>query len=150
MHYTRGAGRSVRSPGTSGTTARPSGPISTGGWPASAGGRYRTRSGCSSTTAGRGWRRTRICGRCRRVAALGYRAPYPSFTRGLRSRGLRPHCEPCHPAAKRPVAVIEHPPAQEVPWDWLEVNKLTSDGRLAVRIVGGQDPATGLEPRTAN
>jgi hypothetical protein len=74
----------------------------------------------------------------------------PSFTRGLRSRGLRPPCEPCHPAAKRPVAVIEHPPAQEVPWDWLEVNKLTRDGRLAVRIVGGQDPATGLEPRTAS
>jgi transposase len=55
------------------------------------------------------------------VTALGFAGSYPSFTRALRARGLRPHCEPCHPAAKRPVAVIEHPPAQEVQWDWLEL-----------------------------
>ena len=32
------------------------------------------------------------------VTALGYAGSYPSFTRGLRARDLRPACEPCHPA----------------------------------------------------
>ena len=43
------------------------------------------------------------------VTALGYDRSYPSFTRSLRLRGVRPVCEPCHPAKGRPVAVIEHP-----------------------------------------
>jgi len=51
------------------------------------------------------------------VTALGYDRSYPAFTRALRARGLRPHCEPCHPAKDRPVAVIEHPPADETQWD---------------------------------
>jgi transposase len=55
------------------------------------------------------------------VTALGYPGSYPSFTRGLRAGGLRPACEPCHPGKGRPVAVIEHPSAQEVQWDWLEL-----------------------------
>ena len=29
------------------------------------------------------------------VAGLGYDRSYPTFTRQLRARGLRPHCEPC-------------------------------------------------------
>ena len=44
------------------------------------------------------------------VVKLGYDRSYPSFTRALRSRGLRPACEPCHPTKGRPAAVIEHPP----------------------------------------
>jgi len=31
------------------------------------------------------------------VVKLGYERSYPSFTRALRLRGLRPACEPCHP-----------------------------------------------------
>ena len=41
------------------------------------------------------------------VTALGYDRSYPSFTRALRLRGVRPVCEPCHPAKGRPVAVID-------------------------------------------
>jgi transposase len=52
---------------------------------------------------------------------LGYDRSYPTFTRQLRSRGLRPACEPCRPARDRPVAVIEHPPGEEVQFDWLEL-----------------------------
>ena len=52
------------------------------------------------------------------VTALGYDRSYPTFTRQLRGRGPRPHCEPCHPATGRPVAVIEHPPGDETQWDW--------------------------------
>jgi hypothetical protein len=46
---------------------------------------------------------------------LGYDRSYPTFTRALRTRNLRPHCEPCRPAKDRPVAVIEHPPGDETP-----------------------------------
>src|SRR4051794_24335611 len=55
------------------------------------------------------------------VVALGYDLSYPSFTRGLRTRRLRPACEPCRPAKGRPVAIIEHPAGEETQWDWLEL-----------------------------
>jgi transposase len=47
------------------------------------------------------------------LVELGYDRSYPTLTRALRARGLRPACEPCRPARDRPVAVIEHPPGEE-------------------------------------
>jgi transposase len=55
------------------------------------------------------------------VLALGYDRSYPTFTRQLRARALRPACEPCKPATGRPVGIIEHPPGAETQWDWLEL-----------------------------
>ncbi len=55
------------------------------------------------------------------VVKLGYERSYPSFTRALRLRGLRPACEPCHPTKGRPAAVIEHPAGEETQWDWVEL-----------------------------
>ena len=55
------------------------------------------------------------------VVALGYAGSYPSFTRGLRARALRPHCEPCQASAGRDHAIIEHPPGDETQFDWLEL-----------------------------
>ena len=52
---------------------------------------------------------------------LGFALSYPTLTRQIRSRGLRPACEPCRPATGRAVAVIEHPPGEETQWDWLEL-----------------------------
>jgi transposase len=52
---------------------------------------------------------------------LGYDRSYPTFTRALRTRNLRPHCEPCRPAKDRPVAVIEHLPGDETQWDWVDL-----------------------------
>jgi transposase len=52
---------------------------------------------------------------------LGYDRSYPTMTRQLRARGLRPACESCRPATGRAVAVIEHPPGQETQWDWVEL-----------------------------
>jgi hypothetical protein len=43
------------------------------------------------------------------------------LTRQIRDRGLRPRCEACAVAKRRPVAVIEHPPGEETQWDWLEL-----------------------------
>jgi transposase len=55
------------------------------------------------------------------VADLGFTGSYPTLTRQLRVRGLRPACEPCRPATGRPVAVIDHPAGQETQWDWVEL-----------------------------
>jgi len=55
------------------------------------------------------------------VSALGYSGSYPSFTRALRSRRLRPHCEACQASAGRDHAIIDHPPAAETQFDWLEL-----------------------------
>lgn len=55
------------------------------------------------------------------VTGLGYDRSYPTFTRQLRSRGLRPHCEPCSATKGRASAPIEHPPGEETQWDWVEL-----------------------------
>ena len=52
---------------------------------------------------------------------LGSDRSYATLTRQIRTRRLRPHCEPCHPARQRPVAVIEHPPGEKTQLDWLEL-----------------------------
>lgn len=52
---------------------------------------------------------------------LGYDRSYSTFTRQLRTRALRPACEPCVPAKGRAAAVIEHPPGEETQWDWVEL-----------------------------
>jgi len=56
------------------------------------------------------------------VADLGYEGSYPSFTRALRGRGLRPRCDDCAAAGvPEEFAVISHPPAGETQWDWVEL-----------------------------
>jgi transposase len=55
------------------------------------------------------------------VTGLGYAGAYSSFTRAIRDRGLRPHCEPCHQARGRDVAVISHEPGAETQWDWVHL-----------------------------
>lgn len=52
---------------------------------------------------------------------LGYDRSYPTMTRAVRARGLRPACEPCAPTKGRAVAVIDHPPGAETQWDWVEL-----------------------------
>ena len=53
------------------------------------------------------------------VVELGYPLAYATFTRHLRERKLRPHCEQCSRTAGRASAVIEHRPGDEVQWDWV-------------------------------
>ena len=56
------------------------------------------------------------------VAELGYDGSYPSFTRALRRRGLRPRCEACAAAGMpEEFAVIDHPAGEETQWDWVEL-----------------------------
>jgi transposase len=55
------------------------------------------------------------------VVELGYAGSYQSFTRALRTGGLRPACEECAAATSRDRAIIAHPPGEETQWDWLEL-----------------------------
>ena len=52
---------------------------------------------------------------------LGYKGSYPTLTRQVRARGLRPACTACAHVTKRPNAVIEHPPGEETQFDWVEM-----------------------------
>jgi transposase len=55
------------------------------------------------------------------LVELGYQGSYPSLTRSLRARKLRPHCEPCAAATGRDHQIIDHPAGEETQWDWLEL-----------------------------
>ena len=52
---------------------------------------------------------------------VGFTLSYPSLTRNIRARGLRPVCEACRSATERPNAIIEHEPGDETQWDWLDL-----------------------------
>ncbi len=69
------------------------------------------------------------------VRALGFARSYPTFTRLVRDRALRPHCEPCAQSNGRAHVEIEHPPGVEVQWDWLELPD-TPWGAKASVLVG--------------
>ncbi|MCY4517919.1 MAG: hypothetical protein OXB99_11845 [Acidimicrobiaceae bacterium] len=69
------------------------------------------------------------------VVALGFGRSYQTFTRKVRERGLRPHCERCASSAGRAHVDIEHPPGEEIQWDWLELDD-TPWGDKAYVLVG--------------
>ena len=52
---------------------------------------------------------------------LGFDLSYPSLTRNIRERGLRPDCAACRTATDRPNAIIDHPAGAETQWDWLDL-----------------------------
>lgn len=55
------------------------------------------------------------------VVELGYPGSYPSFTRALRARELRPGCATCASGSHRESAIIDHPAGEETQFDWLEL-----------------------------
>jgi len=71
------------------------------------------------------------------VRALGYARSYQTFTRKLRERRLRPHCEACHGVKGRATVVIEHPPGEEIQWDWLELGECPWDPTVEVSMLVG-------------
>ncbi len=54
------------------------------------------------------------------VVPLGYDRSYPTFVRQLREQQLRPHCEACRGVIGRDTIEIDHPPGEEIQWDWFE------------------------------
>ena len=92
------------------------------------------------------------------VEALGYDRSYPTFTRKLRERALRPHCEACGGSNGRAYVDIAHPPGVEIQWDWLEladtpwgekafvlVGALSHSGRFRAWITDSDDQAHLVE-----
>jgi len=71
------------------------------------------------------------------VQALGYDRSYPTFTRKLRQRNLRPHCEACSGVKGRATVIIEHPPGEEVQWDWDELGACPWDETVDVSMLVG-------------
>jgi transposase len=55
------------------------------------------------------------------LVKLGFEGSYPTLTRQIRARRLRPACTACAHVTKRPNAIIEHPPGQETQFDWVEL-----------------------------
>ena len=50
------------------------------------------------------------------VTGLGFGQSYPTFVRKIRNRRLRPSCGACARTRGQPVAIIDHPPAEECQW----------------------------------
>ncbi|MGI9095016.1 MAG: Mu transposase domain-containing protein [Thermoleophilaceae bacterium] len=68
------------------------------------------------------------------VIALGYPGSYPSFVRGVRRAELRPHCERCRGVKGRATIEIEHPPGDEIQWDWFERRRAPWGGTAYVLL----------------
>jgi transposase len=71
------------------------------------------------------------------VRNLGYDRSYPTFTRKLRQRQLRPHCEACSGVKGRATVIIEHPAGEEIQWDWDELGVCPWDESTDVSMLVG-------------
>jgi transposase len=70
---------------------------------------------------------------------LGFPLSYPSLTRNIRARGLRPVCEECRSATDRVNAIIPDEQGDETQWDWLDLPDPPQSwgwGRTAHLLVG--------------
>ncbi len=68
------------------------------------------------------------------VTRLGYAQSYPTFVRQIRARGLRPHCEACTGVTGRDTIEIDHPPGEEIQWDWFERRRAPWGGTAYVLL----------------
>ena len=82
----------------------------------------------------------------RELVDAGFDRSYPTLVRELRRLELRPVCLVCQHRRGRAVTVeIEHPPGEEIQWDWLELDRHAL-GRAGVRARRGA-VALGPLPR---
>jgi transposase len=72
----------------------------------------------------------------RELVDAGFDRSYPTLVRELRRLQLRPVCLVCQHRRGRAVTVeIDHPPGEEIQWDWLELD-VTPWGEPAFVLVG--------------
>jgi transposase len=70
------------------------------------------------------------------LALAGFDRSYPTLVRELRQLELRPVCLVCQQRRGRaPTTEIDHPPGEEIQWDWLELTE-TPWGEPAYVLVG--------------
>src|SRR5438874_1447153 len=68
------------------------------------------------------------------VVELGYPLSYVSFARQVRLKKLRPHCEACSGVRGRDTIEIDHPPGEEIQWDWFERRRAPWGGTAYVLL----------------
>jgi transposase len=68
------------------------------------------------------------------VVPLGFSRSYPTFVRAVRRHGLRPHCEACAGVRGRATIEIDHPPGDEIQWDWFERRRAPWGGTAHVLL----------------
>lgn len=68
------------------------------------------------------------------VAAWGYAQSYVTFARKVRNRRLRPSCGACAGTRGGARAIIDHPPGEEVQWDWLELSDTPWQSKMLVLV----------------
>ena len=71
----------------------------------------------------------------RELVELGFARAYPTLTRELRRLELRPRCECCRRGGVDVTTEIDHPPGEELQFDWLELEQ-TPWGEPAFVLVG--------------
>jgi transposase len=71
----------------------------------------------------------------RELAGLGFGRSYQTLTRELRRLELRPRCECCRRGGVDVTTEIDHPPGEELQFDWLELEQ-TPWGEPAYVLVG--------------
>ena len=70
------------------------------------------------------------------LTAAGFDRSYPTLVRELRRTALRPVCLVCQQRrGNAPTTEIDHPPGEEIQWDWLELHT-TPWGQPAYLLVG--------------
>jgi transposase len=70
------------------------------------------------------------------LTAAGFDRSYPTVVRELRRLSLRPVCLVCQQRrGNAPTTEIDHPPGEEIQWDWLELTD-TPWGQPAYLLVG--------------
>jgi hypothetical protein len=71
----------------------------------------------------------------RELAGAGFGRAYTTMVRELRRLELRPLCPVCQHRRGRAVTIeIEHPPGEEIQWDWLELDQTPWDAPAAVLV----------------
>ena len=68
------------------------------------------------------------------VVRLGYEQSYVTFVRKVRNRSLRPSCGACAGTRGQATVVIDHPPAEECQWDWVELRDTPWRSRASVLV----------------
>jgi transposase len=71
----------------------------------------------------------------RELGELGFDRSYQTLTRELRALGLRPACECCRRGGVDVTIEIDHPPGEELQFDWLELRE-TPWGQPAYVLIG--------------
>lgn len=71
----------------------------------------------------------------RELVGLGFERAYQTLTRELRRLELRPRCECCRRGGVDVTTEIDHPPGEELQFDWLELDQ-TPWGEPAFVLVG--------------